>query len=306
MTQGNARELKSEFIEANGLTFEVLTCGAGDTLALCLHGFPEVALSWREQMVALANMGFRVWAPNQRGYGNTSRPRHLQDYAIEHLMADVAGLIDASGATRVVLLGHDWGAVVAWCFATRQLRPLDRLVIINVPHPVCFARSLRRPGQMLRSWYAAAFQIPWLPERLLARNGARAVGQSMLRTSTAPAQFPRDLLEATCRNAAQPGALKAMIDWYRAFLRGGGMRRQRRLGFPPIHVPTLLLWGEEDRFLARYTTDGTGAFVRDLTLHFLPGVSHWVQQDATERCNAELRFFLDPVRPSSTSAHLPE
>lgn len=292
MTEASPSALKTEFIDANDIRFEVLTCGTGDTLALCLHGFPEVALSWREQMFTLAAMGYRVWAPNQRGYGLTSRPSAVEDYAIEHLIADVTGLIDASGATRVVLLGHDWGAIVAWCFATRRLRPLERLVIINVPHPICFHRSLKRPGQMLRSWYVAAFQIPALPEWFLARKGARAVGRSILRTSTAPDRFPRDLIEATQANAAQPGALKAMIDWYRAFLRGGGMKRQLRQGFSPIDVPTLLLWGEEDKFLAKYTTDGTGEFVSHLTLRFLPGVSHWVQQDAEKQCNAELRSFL--------------
>lgn len=295
MTQlplGVAGAIRTEFVEANGLRFEVLTCGAGDRLALCLHGFPEVALSWREQMPVLAELGFRVWAPNQRGYGRSSRPPRMQDYAIEHLMADVAGLIDASGAKDVVLLGHDWGALVAWCFAARQVRPLERLVIINVPHPALFARSLRRPSQMLRSWYAGAFQIPWLPEWLLSRDGARGIGKSMLRTSTAPQTFPRDLIAATQANAAQPGALKAMIDWYRAFLRGGGLRRQLRAGFPVIEVPTLMLWGEEDPFLAKFTTFGTERFVRELRLRYLPGVSHWVQQDATEQCNAELRAFF--------------
>jgi len=295
-------KLETEFVPANGLVFEVLTCGAGSTLALCLHGFPEVSLSWREQILTLADMGFRVWAPNQRGYGRTTRLPDVESYAVEYLMNDVAALIDASGATRVVLLGHDWGALVAWCFATRRLRPLHRLVIINVPHPVCFARSLRRPGQMLRSWYVAAFQIPSLPERQLARNGARAIGESMLRSSTDPVHFPRDLLAATCANASSPGALKAMIDWYRAFVRGGGLKRQLRLGFPPIDTPTLLLWGEEDQFLAKFTTDGTAEFVRDLTLRFLPGVSHWVQQDATEQCNKELRSFLQPVCPTSVAA----
>ena len=292
MSESEEPRMGTEFVEANGLRFEVLTCGSGDRLALCLHGFPEVALSWREQMPVLAGMGYRVWAPNQRGYGRSSRPAEVEEYAIEKLMADVAGLIDASGAREVVLLGHDWGGIVAWCFATRRLRPIQRLVIVNVPHPACFARSLGRPGQMLRSWYVAAFQIPVLPERMLGRNGARAIPESMLRSSTAPERFPRDLLEATRASAAEPGALKAMIDWYRAFFRGGGMRRQVKAGFPRIEAPTLLLWGEEDRFLAKYTTDGTAAFVTRLTMRFLPGVSHWVQQDATERCNEELQLFL--------------
>ena len=286
------QEIRTEFIEANGQRFEVLALGEGDALALCLHGFPEVALSWREQMILLAGMGYRVWAPNQRGYGQSSRPRHVEDYAIEQLMADVAGLIDASGAKRVVLLGHDWGGIVAWCFAARRVRAINRLVIINVPHPVCFQRSLRRLGQMLRSWYAGAFQIPRLPEWFLGRDGAIRVGETMVKTSSAPHRFPAELVEATRANAAQPGALKAMIDWYRAFLRGGGLKRQISLGFPVIEVPTLLLWGEQDAFLAKYTTEGTGEFVRDLRVRYLPGVSHWVQQDATEVCNAELREFL--------------
>ncbi|RXH54886.1 alpha/beta fold hydrolase [Granulicella sibirica] len=271
-------------------------CGEGETLALCLHGFPEVALSWRDQMHMLAGMGFRVWAPNQRGYGRSSRPPRMEDYSIENLMADVAALIDASGARKVVLLAHDWGGIVAWCFVTRRLRPLEKMVIINVPHPICFARSARRPSQMLRSWYAAAFQIPRLPEWAMARDGAKLVGDSMVRSSRAPERFPRDLVEATRANAAQPGALKAMIDWYRAFLRGGGLRRQAKLGFPRIDVPTLLLWGEEDDFLAKYTTEGTEEFVSQLTLKFLPGVSHWVQQDAPEACNEAIRSFLKASR----------
>ncbi len=287
--------LQTEFIAANGLTFEVLTCGLTGPdapLALCLHGFPEVALSWAAQMPVLAALGYRVWAPNQRGYGLTTRPPHREDYALEHLMEDVAALIDASGAHRVVLLGHDWGAIVAWCFAARRLRPLEKLVIINVPHPACFARALRQPGQMLRSWYTGFFQIPRLPEWLLSRRGAKPVVDLILRSSTDPAHFPRELLEATRANAAQPGALKAMIDWYRAFLRGGGLRRQLRQGFPIIETPTLILWGEQDTALAKYTTDGTEAFVRHLDLRFLPGVSHWVQQDATEICNEALRSFF--------------
>ena len=285
-------EIRTEFVEANGLRFEVLMCGEGDRLALCLHGFPEVADSWREQMLVLAGMGYRVWAPNQRGYGRSSRPREMQDYALEKLCADVAGLIDASGAQSVVLLGHDWGGIVAWVFAMRQVRPLARLVIVNVPHPAVFARAVRRPGQMMRSWYVALFQLPWLPERLLGRDGARVIPAMMVRSSTAPERFPQELLEASRVNAAQAGALKAMIDWYRALGRGGGLRRQGKLGWTKITVPTLLLWGEEDRFLAKYTTFGTERYVEELEVEYLPGVSHWVQQDAPEACAAALRRFL--------------
>lgn len=285
--------IRTEFVEAHGLRFETLMCGSGEALALCLHGFPEVALSWERQMVALAAMGYRVWAPNQRGYGRSSRPLAIRDYAIEHLMEDVAGLIDASGAKRVVLLAHDWGALVAWTFAARRVRPIEKLVIVNVPHPACFARALLHPGQRLRSWYIGFFQIPRVPEVLLGRNRAEAVGEVILRTSTDRENFPAELIEAVRENAAQPGALTAMLNWYRAFVRGGGLARQMRLGFPVIEVPTLMLWGDQDTALSLRTTWGTGRYVRDLQFVRLRGVSHWVQQDATEACLAELRRFLE-------------
>ena len=293
--------LRTEFIEANGLRFETLTCGAGDALALCLHGFPEVARSWSAQMSVLAAMGYRVWAPNQRGYGRSSRPVAMEDYAIEHLMADVGGLIDASGARRVVLLAHDWGALVAWTFAARRLRPIEKLVIVNVPHPACFARALRRPGQLLRSWYIGFFQVPLLPELLLRRNDAELVGRLMLESSSDRANFPAELVQAVRENAAQPGTLTAMLNWYRALVRGGGLARQLRLGFPIIETPTLMMWGDKDTALGLRTTWGTARYVRTLNFVRLRGVSHWVQQDATEACNAELRSFLGTAETGGSS-----
>ncbi len=164
-----------ETVRANGLEFEVLMAGGGDRLALLLHGFPEHAISWREQMEPLARLGYKVWAPNQRGYGRSSRPGRVEDYDIERLMEDVAGLIDAADAKETVLIGHDWGGVVAWCFASRKINPLKALVILNVPHPACYVRSMGRPGQLMRSWYAWAFQVPWLPEWLGSR-ASRAGG----------------------------------------------------------------------------------------------------------------------------------
>ncbi len=289
--------IEAEFVEANGLRFELLTCGTGDRLALLLHGFPEVAECWRAQMPVLAALGYRVWAPNQRGYGATTRPWGMEAYAIEHLMSDVAGLIDDAhtrfALRETVLVAHDWGALVAWTFAARRVRPLTRLVILNVPHPVCFARAIRRsPRQMLRSWYVLFFQIPGLPDWALRRRSGELAGRMMLQSSTAPEQFPRALLEACCRNAASPGGATAMLHWYRAALRGGGLRRQLRLGFPVIAVPVLVLWGEADVALGVETLEGTESFAPHLTRVMLPGVSHWVQQDATDACNAALRDFL--------------
>ena len=285
-------------VPANGLTFEVEEWGAGDRLALCLHGFPEHAHSWRLQGPMLAEMGFRVWAPNQRGYGKTTRPRATSAYALTNLMEDVAALIDASGAKSVTLIAHDWGAIVAWWFAIRQLRPLERLVIMNVPHPVPFRDAYKNlPEQRKKSRYVTYFQVPFVPEWYLGRDHAAPIARLIRGSACDKSRFPHDVLNVYRENAAQPGALRAMIDWYRANFRGGGIRAQARLGIPVIETPTLMIWGEVDVALCKETTYGTDRYVRDLTLRYLPGVSHWVQQEAPEIVNAMLRAFLlgEPV-----------
>lgn len=283
--------IRFESVASNGLTFEVAACGRGDRLALCLHGFPEHALSWSRQLPVLADLGYLAWAPNQRGYGRSSRPAGVSAYSIDHLVNDAAGLIDASGARETVLIGHDWGAVVAWTLAARRTRPLKALIIMNVPHPMCYLRSLFRSSQIFRSWYMLFFQLPWFPEWLLSRGHAWLVGEAVRRSSTDPENFSRDLLQVFRDNAAQPGALTAMLNWYRALLRGGA-RRAVRQGFPVIDTPTLMIWGEDDIALSKATTIETQRYAANLTLRYLPGISHWVQQDAAEAVNAMLTEFL--------------
>jgi pimeloyl-ACP methyl ester carboxylesterase len=285
-------EIRRELVAANGLRFEVDTCGEGPRLALCLHGFPECSYSWRYQLPLLARLGYRAWAPNLRGYGHSSRPLGVREYTVEKLMDDVAGLIDASETRSTLLLAHDWGAVIAWYFAMRKLRALERLVIMNVPHPGAVTADGLNLRQLLRSWYIFFFQIPRLPEWLLARNDCRAIGEAFRRVAVDKSRFPDEVLEVYRRNAAIPGALTAMINWYRGLLRGGSMRRQRRLGYPVIETPTLMIWGEVDPALGKETTVHTDRFVSDLTLRYLPGVSHWVQQEAPETVNAMLEAWL--------------
>ncbi len=274
------------FVEANGLRFEVEETGAGDHLALCLHGFPEHLVSWRNQVPVLADLGYRVWAVNQRGYGRSSRPDGVAAYALRHLVADVAGLIDASGAQHVTLIGHDWGAMVAWCFAIAQVRPLQRLVILNVPHPLCFRAALKQWRQRRKSWYIGLFQLPMLPERLLAARGGEAV-RRMFRGLA----IPPDVVEVYASQIAEPGAATAMLNWYRAMRLGGSMPALDRR----IEVPTMVIWGERDVALDVICLDGTDRYVADLRIERLPGVSHWVQQDAPEQVNDLLRGFLAPM-----------
>ena len=271
------------FITANSLQFEVEETGEGDHLALCLHGFPEHLVCWRNQVPVLAGLGYRVWAVNQRGYGRSSRPAGIDAYALPRLLEDVAALIDASGASRVTLIGHDWGAMVAWCFAAARIRPLERLVIMNVPHPLCFRAALKHWRQRRKSWYISFFQLPVLPERLLAASGGAAV-RRMLRGLP----IPKEVEDIYARQIAEPGAATAMLNWYRAMRRTKAMPRRDT----PIEIPTLVIWGENDVALDLICLDGTDRYVRNLRIERLPGISHWVQQHAPDKVNALLKEFL--------------
>ena len=150
-------EITQRFVDANGIRFELAECGTGDRLALCLHGFPELNYSWRFQMPMLAAKGWRVWALNLRGYGASDKPEGVSAYGLDTLTADVAALIDASGAREVMLIAHDWGAIIAWHFAIKKVRPLIRLVIMNVPHPKVALREIKHWRQFKKSWYMFFF-----------------------------------------------------------------------------------------------------------------------------------------------------
>lgn len=277
-------------VDTGEITFEVATAGDPDSerLALCLHGFPELNYSWRYQMPLLAELGYRVWAPNQRGYGRTTRPAGVRAYRTGALVDDVSRLIDASGCSSVTLLSHDWGAVVAWMFALTQPRPLERLVVMNLPHPTLFRRGLRTWAQIKRSWYGAFFQIPRLPEAVLGAQNGRAITEAFRGMAIDKSRFPEEVTEVYRKAAMEPGALTAMVNWYRG-LRFAPPEWKGMVEDPPtIEIPTLLLWGEEDRALGKELTYGTDQLVSDLTVRYLPNVSHWVQQEAPETVNEML------------------
>jgi len=291
-------------IEANGLSFEVdeIAPQGGSTgrLALCLHGFPESKFSWRFQLPLLASLGYLAWAPDLRGYGGSSRPKGVAAYDIDKLVADVEGLISASGATETLLIAHDWGAIIAWHCAMRRIRTLTRLVIMNVPHPTRFAEDIEtNPRQRRKSWYVAFFQLPWLPELALTRRRAEAVGRAFLDMAVDKSRFPEPVLEHYRANARQPGAMTAMINYYRALWRS---RERMTPAQNTVEVPTLIIWGEEDSALEASLVPGTERFVADLTVRYLPGVSHWVQQEAPETVNAMLEAWLTgrPVPEAAT------
>lgn len=297
----NPPAITTEFVDTGAVRFEVDACGdpASERLALLLHGFPESSFSWRHQLPLLARLGYLAWAPNQRGYGRTTRFAGADNYRLELLVDDVGRLIDASGRRSVTLIGHDWGGIVAWMSALTAVRPLERLVVMNLPHPTCFRRNGRTWAQFRRSWYILFFQFPWLPEKLLGARGARAIREAFRGMAVDKSRFPDDVLDVYARQALEPGALTAMVNWYRAMPRMDPAL-QRLIENPPIlEVPTLMLWGEHDTALGKELTYGTEKLVRDFTLHYLPDVSHWVQQEAPERVNALLEEWL--LRPAETA-----
>ncbi|MBI1212696.1 MAG: alpha/beta fold hydrolase [Alphaproteobacteria bacterium] len=282
--------INTAMVAANGLTFEVDQCGDGDKFALLLHGFPESKFSWRYQLPLLASLGYRAWAPNMRGYGKTTRPKGIAAYHIDNLVADAAALIDAAGAKETLLIAHDWGAIVAWQMAIRKTRPLSRLIIMNVPHPACMMRELRTWRQLRKSWYVFFFQLPWLPERVTTTKGAEAIHRAFYDMAIDKSRFPVAVTDEYRRTALEPGAMTAMINYYRAAMRAGEAAMNPQPG--TVDTPTLMIWGEEDVALDKATTIGTDKYVKNLTMRYLPGVSHWVQQEAPEKVNAMIEAWL--------------
>lgn len=253
---------------------------------LLLHGFPEFWWEWRHQLPALARMGFRAVAPDLRGYNLSEKPSGVGAYRVERLVDDVRGLIRHLGVDRAHVVGHDWGGVVAWWLAMIAPERIDRLVVINAPHPLAFRRALRRPEQVLRSWYAAAFQLPVLPEAAFRANGFALLERVFRAPSVRPGAFTDEDIRRYREAAARPGAISAMIHYYRA---------AARYPAPPactITAPTLLVWGEEDQALSLRLTEGLEAWVPGIRVERIPGVSHWVPAEAPDRVNALLAGFL--------------
>ena len=209
---------------------------------------------------------------------------------MSHLVADVAGLIDAAGKSSTLLVGHDWGGGVGWHFAQNPPRPIVGYVAMNCPHPAKLMAHLFRWPQISKSWYMFFFQIPSLPEWLLTRAGAKAIGDSFKGSAVDKSRFPDEVLAVFRKNACLPGAMTAMLNWYRALFRTMSLWRGKAARI--IEVPTLLVWGECDFALGKELSIGTEAFVRDLTVRYLPNASHWVQQDAPDDVNRILAEWL--------------
>ena len=273
----------------NGVTLHVVEAGdPDDPLVVLLHGFPEFWYEWREYVEPFVDAGYRVLVPDQRGYARSEKPGRVCDYRVGTLVEDVASLVRSEGRETAHVVGHDWGAMVAWELARRRPELLDRLGIVNVPHPRAFRRAIRsNPAQLRKSWYALSFQIPRLPEWLI-RLGDYDALESAMRDGARPGTFDPTEFERYRTAWRQDGALKATLDWYRAFVRCYDAAPRDR-----IDAPTLVLWGEHDQALVPELASASLAFCADGRLERFPDATHWVPHEYPERITAHLLAHLD-------------
>lgn len=282
-------ELEHSYIETNGIKLHVVQAGPKSGVpVVLLHGFPEFWYGWRHQIPALVEAGCRVIVPDQRGYNLSDKPKGAKNYGAFTLVEDIIGLIDVLGYEKVNLVGHDWGAVVAWTLAILHPERLHRLSIMNVPHPAVMRRFLTRDlEQIRRSWYVFFFQLPWLPEAGMKQDNWRGA-VSALRGSGKIHTFTNEDIEKYKEAWSQPGAMTAMIDWYRAVLRYQPPMPKD----PRIKVPTLMMWGMKDVALTHRMARPSMDYVDEGNLILFPEATHWVQHDAAEEVNHYLVDFI--------------
>lgn len=269
----------------NGVRLHYVEAGAGPLVVL-LHGFPEFWYAWRRQIGPLAAAGFRVLAPDLRGYNLSDKPRGANAYRVEALTADVAGLIRHAGERSAAVVGHDWGGMLTWLLPLHHPEIVHKRVILNAPHPAALRRELRRgTEQLMRSWYVFFFQLPWLPEAMMRAGDFALLGRMLRRQPVHPGAFTEADVAAYKHALARPGALTAAINYYRAAFRLPADDR-------PCPVPTLVLWGEKDAYLGPRLTEGLERWSPNVRVERIPDASHWIQNDAPEWVNERMIAFL--------------
>jgi len=292
-------EVEHRDIPTNGIRLHCAVAGPQDgDLVVALHGFPEFWRGMSPVVVALARAGFRVVAPDQRGYNLSDKPESIDAYNVNELAADVAGIIEAMGRESAYVVGHDWGAAVAWWLALTRPERVRRLVVINVPHPSIFARAVRGSARQLRkSWYIFAIQVPALPERLAFGPRTRARFSRALARTANPGSFTPTYLAHLREAWARPGAARGMLNWYRASVR----RRPGRLSDNRVHVPTLIIWGRRDVALTDTMVQPSADLCDDARIEWLDDATHWVLHDEPDRATALIVDFLREGRSEGGS-----
>ncbi|MED1601869.1 alpha/beta hydrolase [Alkalihalophilus marmarensis] len=273
-------------IETNGIKLHTAVAGPVDgPLVILLHGFPEFWYGWRNQVEPLVQSGYCVVIPDQRGYNLSEKPLEIKEYTIDHLRDDITGIIDYLGYKKANIIGHDWGGIVAWHLASTKPDYVDKLMVINSPHPAVFKSTiLKNSLQFLRSMYMMFFQLPKLPETLLSQNDYDSVKKVLMQTSLPDTFTDRDL--SMYVNAwQQPNALTTMLNWYRAMTK-------TPLNKPSaLQMPVKVLWGQKDTFLTSQLAKDSAALCDNAELIMIDG-THWVHLEKSELVNSMIGKFL--------------
>ena len=283
--------LREGFAEVGDVKLHYVEAGDGPVILL-LHGFPEFWFGWRLQIPALAAAGFRVIAPDMRGYNLSSRPKSVKAYDTHHLVDDIHGLIHERGAESALLVGHDWGGTVAWATAMNHPEVVDRLVILNAAHPRKLSQGLHHPSQLRKSWYFFFFDLPGLPESVVQANHWHFFRHFL--DDAKPPYTPEEI-DRYVEAWSQPGAATGMINYYRSSVRQSPKRAEAELH--PIKTPTLVVWGQRDSYLNQDLAEPEHDDVPNLDrVERLPEASHWVHHDEAERVNQLIIDFFGSSR----------
>lgn len=278
-------EVEFQHIETNGITLHTAVAGPDDgPMVLLLHGFPEFWYGWRKQIKPLVEAGYKVVIPDQRGYNISEKPEGAENYTVDKLRDDMTGLIEAFGRNKAFVIGHDWGGAVAWFMAATRPEYVEKLVTINIPHPRAMKEViLRYPPQVAKSLYILFFQLPNLPEKLMLNN-LEYMKQGIASTAK-PGAFSEEDLGHYEQAWSQPGALTAMLNWYRAIWRAGSAEKK-------IQLPVRMIWGLGDAFLDKKTAKASLEYCENGELIFVDEATHWVHHEQPQIVNRLIHTFL--------------
>jgi len=293
--EGCARMKKSwehGFVDVGEIRMHYVTQGRGK-LVLLLHGFPDFWYVWRFQIPALAKH-FRVVAPDLRGYNETDKPKGVEKYRLAFLSMDVLGLMKALGEEKAMIVGHDWGGAVAWSLAAYFPEAVEKLVLVNAPHPNAYTK--RTAGlwkQLQKSWYVFFFQTPDVPEEVLSRNNFAFLKSMLLNSLSKKDVLTDEDLGVYMSAWSKPGALTAAINYYRANMHPAILFSEKTVAFPKIKSPTLVLWGEQDVALSKDLIVNTDEFVdAPYSVKYFPNCGHWVHLEEPKLVNKYVLEFL--------------
>lgn len=282
--------LSFQFLESNGINLHIAVAGPEDgPLVVLLHGFPEFWFGWKNQIQPLAEKGYRVVAPDQRGYNLSDKPEGIDNYTVDHLRDDVIGIIEHFKKESAIVIGHDWGGAVAWHLAATHPEYVDKLIVLNIPHPKAMPRVLKKnPLQWMKSSYIAFFQLPNLPEKALGMGEFKAMRQSIEQTSKKNTFSPHEM-EQYKAAWSQSDALTAMLNWYRAIRRGSF----RQIPETKIKVPVRIIWGLGDQFLSPMLAKESMSFCEEVNLAFVGEATHWIQHEQPDIVNRLIEQFIN-------------